>query len=215
MNPSRLLVVLALVVLMTPIARAELRLNRIENVAPASLHDEPQVDLDCAASTLKLEPCATISHYLWEWINHQAYCVDAAYSAAMKSQRSAQTTTIFCNQGIRSDRRTRPGGRWSQHRYGRACDGDHIIVDTERFNYLDAVAADRSGTKAEGRHHRSFTKFLDCWGTPGIGARPDGGLTFDYNRGVRDWREDPSRHSGHFHLSKPCLFCNFGDMAYE
>jgi hypothetical protein len=202
------------VVLLPSIGRSDIRLNKLDReVSP--LHGEPQVALDCDTSTLRLEPCGVVSRYLWEWTNIRAYCLDAAYSAALNGKRSAHAATIFCNIGIYSDRRTRPNGRWSQHRYRRACDGDRIVVDAEQFNYLDAVKAHRSGAKGRDPHYRFFTTFLDCWGTVGPGTRPDGGLTLDFNRGVRDWREDPGGHSGHFHLSKPCLICSFGEMAYE
>jgi hypothetical protein len=192
----------------------ELKLNKAANDLK-SLHGEPQVRLDCASSNFRIEPCENISRDLWQWFNDRAYCISAAYSAALEREVSAQAATIFCDIGVHSDRRTRPGGRWSQHRYRRACDGNRIVVDSRQFNYLEAVEADRSHAKAKNLHYRFFTTFLDCWGTLGLGIRPDGGLTIDFNRGVRDWREDPEQHSQHYHLSRPCLTCKLGEMAYE
>jgi chemotaxis response regulator CheB len=85
------LLVFLLAAAMAPNARAELRLNRVESAAPPAVHGEPQVELDCAASSLKLEPCATISRNLWDWVNRRAYCLDRAYSAAARRQRTART----------------------------------------------------------------------------------------------------------------------------
>ena len=200
--------------ILTPLGATELRLNKMKDKLPP-LHGEAQVRLDCASSSLRLEPCENISRYLWQWINDRATCINAAYSAALTREVAAQAATIFCDLGVYSDRRTRPGGRWSQHRYRRACDGNRIIVDAKQFNYLEAVDADRSGARGKSPHYRFFTAFLDCWGTPGLGTRPSGGLTFDFNRGVRDWREDPVQHSQHYHLSRPCLMCRLGEIAYE
>ena len=186
--------------------RAELRLIKTE-IKLLPLHGEPQVELDCGSSNLKIEPCESMSRSLWEWINDRAYCIEAAYSTALPGEHSVQRATISCDLGIYSERRTRLGRRWSQHRYRRACDGDRVVVNSEQFSYRQAVEADRSGAKDQDMHYRFFTTFLDCWGPPGLGTRPDGTLTFDFNRGVRDWREDPRGHSQHFHISRPCLAC--------
>lgn len=193
-------------------AQADLQLRAAGAAAP--LHDEPQVRLDCAASTLKIKPCTVISAEFHSWINARASCFVDAYQAATGAQTVPQSATLDCRSGIVSNRRTRRGKRWSQHRYRRACDGGRVTVDGETFSYSAAVSAARKGLHSD-TQLKFYLSFLDCWGSPGAGMAPDGSIVYDANRGVRDWREDPRGHSGHYHLSVPCVTCIFGDMAYE
>jgi hypothetical protein len=211
-----ILSLLSLVVVLLPNASLaeSLVLKRMARSVPA-LHGEPQVITDCSANSLRIRPCVPISRSLWHWVNSKAHCFSAAFAVAERRRARARTATLSCEKGIHSERRTRSGGRWSQHRYRRACDGDYILVNSIRFKYQDAVRAARSKNARSNRHYRFFVAFLDCWGTPGLGTAPDGSVVFDANRGLRDWREDPAQHSGHFHLSKPCVACKAGQMAYE
>ena len=193
-------------------AHADLQLNA---AGPApELHGEPQVKLDCAASTLKITPCTTLSAEFRDWINSRAGCFLEGYAAATGATDVPQSVMLGCLGGIYAPRKTRTGGRWSQHRYRRACDGRKILVGEQSFNYNAAVKAARNGSIGD-PHLKFYLAFLDCWGPPGPGMAPDGSIVYDANRGVRDWREDPRGHSGHYHLSVPCVTCIFGEMAYE
>ena len=194
------------------LAHADLQLNAVGAAQP--LHGEAQVQLDCASSTLKIKPCTVISSAFRDWINSRASCFVGAYQAATGAKDVPQSALLSCRSGIVANRRVRKGGRWSLHRYRRACDGGHVTVNGQTFNYNAAVRAARKGS-SEDTQLRFYLSFLDCWGPPGPGAAPDGTLVYDANLGVRDWREDPNGHGGHYHLSVPCLSCIFADMAYE
>lgn len=194
------------------LAHADLQLNAVGAAQP--LHGEAQVQLDCASSTLKIKPCTVISSAFRDWINSRASCFVGAYQAATGAKDVPQSALLSCRSGIVANRRVRKGGRWSLHRYRRACDGGHVTVNGQTFNYNAAVRAARKGS-SEDRQLRFYLSFLDCWGPPGPGAAPDGTIVYDANLGVRDWREDPNGHGGHYHLSVPCLSCIFADMAYE
>ncbi len=193
-------------------AHADLQLNAAGTAPP--LHGDPQVKLDCASSTLKIKPCTVISSAFRDWINSRASCFVGAYQAATGAKDVPQSALLSCGSGIVANRRVRKGGRWSLHRYRRACDGGQVTVNGQTFSYNAAVRAARKGA-SENTQLRFYLSFLDCWGPSGPGAAPDGTIVYDANLGVRDWREDPRAHSDHYHLSVPCLSCIFDDMAYE
>lgn len=177
---------------------------------------EPQVRLNCKASKIKIKPCQQISENLWRWINSHGYlAIEAGYRAAGYKD-TVKSAVIYCNQGIYnrkkivSKRRTRRR-RWSQHSYRRACDGNKITVNGVTFTYKGSGVK-----KPRTTSDKFFVSFLNNWGTVGLGYKVKSALyLMDFNRGVRDCRED-ARHCYHYHLSKPCYTCLFtGSMGYE
>ena len=174
------------------------------------LYCEPQVILDCKASTIKLQPCQKISANLWRWINSHGYAaIKKGYQAAGYSGK-IKSAVIYCNKGIFNKKRIF-GRRWSQHTFRRACDGNKIIVNNKVFTY-SGRGVKRPKTKSD----YFFKAFLDRWGTIGFGINVASTIPLiDLNRGVRDCRED-RRHCAHYHISKPCYMCIFtGTMGYE
>lgn len=170
---------------------------------------EPQIRPDCKNSNLRIRPCQQISAHLWTWINtYGVSAIRQAYFASGFTDEVKQAT-LFCNSGIYQPKKTYK--RWSQHSFRRACDGNKIKVNGTTFTY--------KGHRLENprsRDDRFFVAFLDTWGTfgPGLNVRT-GTLSIDFNRGVRDCRED-KRHCRHYHISKPCYACIFtSHMAYE
>lgn len=183
-----------------------IELKILREVAP--LHGEPQVIPDCADSDLQLAPCQQLSERFVDWLNRSNECFADGLHAATGERDRVTRATLHCEDGIVGSGTT-AGGYKRQHVFRRACDGRTVQVNGQRFHYLTAVR------DANSRDRRFFVAFLDCWGTAGVGADAAGRLTWDANRGVRDWREDPARHSDHYHLSRPCLPWTCGGMAYE
>lgn len=215
-----ILAVIATATIHGGLAQAQTGLYLKRSYAPVKKRlGEPQVRLNCKASTLKLSNCRSpISKRLWRWINGHAYCFAKAHYAATGRYETVTSAKLHCNLGMcTAPRLSSTGGRKSQHSYCRACDGTLVTVNGVRYNYLKAIRADRGKKGGSNRDLRFYLAFLDCWGPtgPGLTARPNVRLTIDRNRGVRDWREDPRGHSSHFHLSKPCYWCMWGKMAYE
>lgn len=179
---------------------------------------EPLVRPDCEASNLKIYPCQPVAATWLNHLNSRGFAFQAGFAAS--GQPGVVTSAVLdCSLGIRNDRTTRSGGRFSRHAYGEACDGDKVTVNGITFDYRRAVR------DAESPDRAFFVAFLDNWGVTGPGCDPRKPITLMGwklnctpivdNCGVIDWRERGARsqYGKSYHLSY-CYLTDF-KRAYE
>ncbi len=204
------LLILAVIIYNLPWAGNYIKIKSHAAPICIKLYCEPQIIPDCKNSLIKLQPCQQISKHFWSWINSHGFnAIRKAFRAAGHNE-IITSATIYCNKGIYNKKRIL-GKRWSQHSFRRACDGNRIKVNNIIFKYRGYGVQ-----RPKNKHDRFFVTFLDNWGTIGFGVNVRSTFALiDFNRGVRDCRED-TRHCAHYHISKPCYSCIVtGAMGYE
>lgn len=199
-----------------PVSGTELMLASAGSAGTA--RGEPLVRPDCANSPLKIDPCQPVAQTWLDHLNSRGYAFQAGFAAA--GHTGVVTSAVLdCSFGIRNNRTTRLGGRWSRHAYAEACDGDKVTVNGVTFDYQRAVRDAASPDRA------FFVAFLDNWGMTGPGCDPRQPTTIMGweinctpivdNCGVIDWRERgvKSQYGQSYHLS----YCYLTDLerAYE